>query len=85
MITSIDSQRENAGVRGILLHHDNASSHTALRTREFSQNSGLKTLPHPPYSPDLAPCDSYCSLQGKMSCVERDFRQMRSWQGHFSR
>ena len=57
VITSIDSQREKTGVRGILLHHDNASSHTALRTREFLENSGLKTLPHPPYSPDLAPCD----------------------------
>ena len=57
MITSIHSQREKTGVRGILLHHDNASSHTALRTREFLENSGLKTFPHPPYSPDLAPCD----------------------------
>ena len=45
VITSIDSQREKTGVRGILLHHDNASSHTALRTREFLENSGLKTLP----------------------------------------
>ena len=57
MITAIDLQGEKTGVRGILLHHDNASSHTALRTREFLEDSGLKTLPHPPYSPDLAPCD----------------------------
>ena len=32
-------------------------AHFPLRTREFLENSGLKTLPHPPYSPDLAPCD----------------------------
>ncbi|KAI6656990.1 hypothetical protein LOD99_16291 [Oopsacas minuta] len=57
VITAIESQREKTGIRGILLHHDNASSHTAIRTREFLDNSGLKTLPHPPYSPDLAPCD----------------------------
>ena len=57
VITEINYQREKAGVRGILLHHDNASSHTALRTREFLEDSGLRTLPHPPYSPDLAPCD----------------------------
>ncbi|KAI6651412.1 Histone-lysine N-methyltransferase SETMAR-like [Oopsacas minuta] len=57
VITAIESQREKTGIRRILLHHDNASSHTAARTREFLENSGLKTLPHPPYSPDLAPCD----------------------------
>ncbi|KAI6661399.1 hypothetical protein LOD99_13270, partial [Oopsacas minuta] len=57
VITAIESQREKTGIRGILLHHDNASSHTAIRTRELLENSGLKTLPHPPYSPDLAPCD----------------------------
>ncbi|KAI6656241.1 Mariner transposase [Oopsacas minuta] len=28
-----------------------------LRTREFLQNHRIGTLPHPPYSPDLAPCD----------------------------
>ncbi|KAI6647818.1 Histone-lysine N-methyltransferase SETMAR-like [Oopsacas minuta] len=57
VITAIESQIEKTGIRGILLHHDNASSHTVIRTREFLENSGLKTLPHPPYSPDLAPCD----------------------------
>ncbi|KAI6653471.1 Mariner transposase, partial [Oopsacas minuta] len=32
VITAIESQREETGIRGILLHHDNASSHTAIRT-----------------------------------------------------
>ena len=57
LIIAIDSHREKTGVSRLLLHHDNASSHTALRTREFLENSGLKTLPHPPYSPELVPCD----------------------------
>ncbi|KAI6658240.1 hypothetical protein LOD99_15509 [Oopsacas minuta] len=57
VITAIESQREKRGIRGILLHHDNASSHTAIRTHEFLENSGLKTLPHSLCSPDLAPCD----------------------------
>ncbi|KAI6646873.1 hypothetical protein LOD99_9142 [Oopsacas minuta] len=57
VITAIESQREKTGIRGILLHHDNASSHLAIRTREFLESSGLKALPYPPYSPDLAPCD----------------------------
>ncbi|KAI6651270.1 Mariner transposase [Oopsacas minuta] len=57
VITAIESQREKTGIRGILLHHDNASLHTAIRTRESLENSGLEALPHRPTSPDLAPCN----------------------------
>lgn len=39
------------------LHHDNASSHTAGLTTDFLTKSNIKTVRHPPYSPDLAPCD----------------------------
>ena len=40
-----------------LLHHDNASSHTALVLRDhFVKNSTYIVL-QPPYSPDLASCD----------------------------
>ena len=28
-----------------------------MKTREFLEQNGLEELPHPPYSPDLAPCD----------------------------
>jgi len=42
-----------------LLHDDNAPSHGALVTREFLAHKGIITLPHPPYSPDLAPCDFF--------------------------
>lgn len=45
------------GMRGRKLHHDNAPAHTAAATREFLADNGISTLPHPPYSPDLAPCD----------------------------
>ena len=34
-----------------------APAHTALATKAFLDENGLKTLPHPPYSPDLSPCD----------------------------
>ncbi|KAI6648745.1 Histone-lysine N-methyltransferase SETMAR-like [Oopsacas minuta] len=58
LFRAIEKQREKSDVRGILLHHDNASSHTALRTREVLENFNIGTLPHPPYSPDLAICDA---------------------------
>ena len=41
----------------VLFHHDNAPPHTSGKTRETIASMGWKTLPHPPYSPDLAPSD----------------------------
>jgi transposase len=42
-----------------VLHHDKAPAHTALSIGEFLANKNIPTLPHPPYSPDLVPCDFY--------------------------
>ena len=41
------------------LHHDNAPSHTSFAVREFLAQTKITTLPHPPYSPDLAPCNLF--------------------------
>ncbi|CAK1594748.1 unnamed protein product [Parnassius mnemosyne] len=51
-------RKENCN-RRIILHHDNASSHTAHRTKEFLEQENIKLLDHPPYSPDLSPNDFY--------------------------
>ena len=42
-----------------LFHYDNAPAHSALRTREFLSKHSITVLPHPPYSPGLAPCDFF--------------------------
>jgi hypothetical protein len=39
------------------LHHDNTTAHISLRTTEFVTNNNMVIIPHPPYLPDLAPCD----------------------------
>ena len=46
-------------MRGVLLHHDNASAHTAAQTLEFVADWGVQLMTHPAYSPDLAPCDFF--------------------------
>ena len=46
----------NAVGRNHLLH-DNAHPHTASMVRDKLQRLGWKTREHPPYSPDLSPCD----------------------------
>jgi len=42
-----------------LLHHDNAPSHTSFAVTEFLAQYNITTLPHSPYSRDLAPCDFF--------------------------
>ena len=41
----------------IIFHHDNARPHVAIPAKNYLENSGWQVLPHPPYSPDLAPFD----------------------------
>ncbi|XP_031622994.1 histone-lysine N-methyltransferase SETMAR-like [Contarinia nasturtii] len=45
--------------RRIILHHDNAGSHTAKKTNDYLTAQSIDLLHHPPYSPDLAPCDFF--------------------------
>ena len=40
-----------------MLHHDNASSHTAGLTVEFLKQKQIKVIEYPPYSLDLAMCE----------------------------
>ena len=49
--------RPHTGVRGIKLLHDNAPAHKSATVQEYLKESGLDVLDHPPYSPDLSPCD----------------------------
>ena len=43
----------------MLYHHDNAPSHWASTTQETIDRGSIEVLGHPPYSPDLAPCDFF--------------------------
>ncbi|CAH1998073.1 unnamed protein product [Acanthoscelides obtectus] len=45
--------------RKIILHQDNARSHTAQKTRQYLTEDNLELLDHPPYIPDLSPNDFF--------------------------
>ncbi len=52
-----DPSANDPEVCKFIIHHDNASSHTAAISLAFFLN--IPMLPHPPYSPDIAPSDYF--------------------------
>jgi len=52
-------RRPNDQFRHLRLHQDNAPAHTAIRTTDFLASKSIRSLHHPPYSPDLAPADFF--------------------------
>ena len=54
---SICEQRPTIKTSKTLLLHDNAAPHKAKLTTTYLNERGISVLEHPPYSPDLAPCD----------------------------
>ena len=67
-------RRPRTGVRGLLLYYDNASPHAATVTLDFLSVSDLQLLTHPPYSPDLAPCDLFLFLSVKWQLKGKPFQ-----------
>ena len=51
--------------RDSILQHDNARPHTSRQTPDALAQLKLSALPHPAYSPDLAPSDYFLFLQLK--------------------
>lgn len=43
----------------LFLLHDNAPPHKTLKVREFLNKKQICLIAHPPYSPDLSPCDYF--------------------------
>lgn len=41
----------------VIFLHDNATPHTSKMTKKKLADIGWEVLPHPPYSPDIAPSD----------------------------
>jgi histone-lysine N-methyltransferase SETMAR len=63
-----------------VLQHDNTPDNTALSIREFLAKKNIPVLPHPPYSPDLAPCDFYLFPKLKSKLKGHHFGTMENIQ-----
>jgi len=57
-----------------LFHHDNAPAHAALLPRRFLTDNNMTVVPHPPYSPELAPSDFFLFRKLKMKLKRRRFQ-----------
>ena len=54
-----NKKRPSKGWSGVHLLHDSASSHKCEVVKSFLASEKVKVLNHPPYSPDLSPCDLF--------------------------
>ena len=52
-------RRPKTGLRGVRLLHGNAPAHTSSIVIDYLARKKVTVLPHPPYSPDLAPADFF--------------------------
>lgn len=55
----IAKKRPHMKKKKVLFHQDNAPCHKSIVTMAKLHELGFELLPHPPYSPDLAPSDYY--------------------------
>ena len=70
-------RRPATGLANVRLLHDNASSHKAFIVQDYLKQEKVVELPHPPYSPDLAPCDFFLFPRLKKYLSGRKFVQRK--------
>ena len=57
-------------------HQDNAPVHNSILVTDYLTKVGIKTVPQPPYSPDLAPCD-FCLFFKLRGCCYETIEEMK--------
>ena len=65
--------RPRTGLRGLYLIHYNASAHKCEYVKKFLDSEKVVQVCHPPFSPDLTPCDFFLFPEGKNKLFGRRF------------
>ena len=66
------------GFKHVHLLHDNAPAHTSTIVTAFLKKEKVTVLPHPPYSPDLAPCDFFLFPKLKAFLAGRKYQSRQA-------
>ena len=66
--------------QNLTIHHDNALAHRSFKVSQFLAKNNMTALPHPPYSPDLAPCDFFLFRKLKLQMKGRTFNTIEEIQ-----
>ena len=59
--------------QNLIIHHDNALAHRSFKVSQFLAKNNMTVIPHPPYSPDLAPCNFFLFPKLKLQMKGRRF------------
>ena len=59
------------------IHLDNAPIHNSILVTDYLTKMGIKTVPHRPYSPDLAPCDFWLFPKLRGCCRYETIEEMK--------
>ena len=74
---------QSKGRSGVHFLHENSSSHKCEVVKSFLASEKVKVLNHPPYSPDLSPCDFLFPRLKKMLSGNK-YTSRSSWQRYLS-
>jgi len=70
---ALKEKRRGLLIRGVMMLHDNVPVHKAKKAQAAIAECGFQEMNHPPYSPDLAPCDYFLFRHLKKHLRERRF------------
>jgi histone-lysine N-methyltransferase SETMAR len=80
---AIDQKRpELVNRKGVVFHHDNATPHVFLATRQKLMQLGWDVLPQPPYSPGLASSDYHSFRSLKNPLNGKNFTSLEACKNH---
>ena len=71
-------RRPTTGFKHVRLLHDNAPAHTSAIVTAFLKKEKVTVLPHPPYSPDLAPCGFFLFPKLKAFLAGRKYQSRQA-------
>ena len=59
--------------QNLIIYNDNAPAHRSFKVSQFLAKNNMTVIPHPPYLPDLAPCDFFLFPKLKLQMKGRTF------------